>query len=274
MTNRIKRIEISRLHKGALLALDLSDGISDDNDHSFGVVKHLVRNSANDYDVVFETMDDQEARTNTQNITEVFESRLIKNRQMAPVIDAMYEQQFESDSRNTYSGETLKRILGDMTDQIKLRPSGRYLFVGQLEDYIITELLKRHPRPRAYIPRHRAANIVHCCIGEQQGVSGQLIRYDDGGERYLIIEIDVKRLRKWLKRNQSCFYTSSERVQDQMDAFELRYALQREADEREAMDDAMDEQKLKEREEFEEAMAERDQAESDMFEEASANNQG
>ena len=251
----IKRIDVSFLRRGA--AIDLHDLDESDCDHhrdqaqiAFDrkwlpatyangydcvLVDYLIRDEANNYRVVpmvTQTFEREFAKGNASIYPLSIDTRYIRRviswrgtrKHTAPVVDEVYAYYYD-EGDEPFSGEQAMQMLAGFELSKNIRPNGLYIWPNQICRFLCAQVLKHHPRADSYLDMHSNADLLETAGAALWASFDPVTAIDvDTQETRAVIKIDRKALRKWLKRNQSRFYSSSlkmQRVVDEQDALML-----------------------------------------------------
>lgn len=250
----IKRIDVSFLHRGAgidLHDLDESDGehhrdeaqIAFDynwlpatayaNGYSCILVDYLIRDEANNYRVV-PIVTEQFKQDEAAGLVDIrslsIDTRYIRHvvswpgtrKHTAPIVDELYAHYYDQGDE-PFSGVEAIAMLQGFTLSKNIRPNGLYIWPNQISRYLCAMVLKHHPRPDSYLDTHSSADILDVAGAALWASFDPVMAVNvDTLETRAVIKIDRKALRKWLKRNQSRFYSSSVKMQRVVDEQDVR----------------------------------------------------
>lgn len=153
--------------------------------------------------------------------------------------DGLHENAF--DSTWCYRGRDLAHVFVTHPGGRQFRPNHTYVAIGNLTYLTVAKLVQWFPRPRAYADRmdilgrlmsmktlHYFCSPVHCRRMDAEEIDA----YPN-----ILLELNLKKFKRWLKRNQSQFYFSAQAVQAVIDQYDAE-ALEREQQEAKKADES------------------------------------
>ena len=212
----------------------------------FIVVDYLVRNGPNNYEIVPISQYDLSELTryglllDTRHVNKVayYDPKITKPTRVVSTraIPTLYVEQLTNRPFTMSGTELVSLGLIHKEDIRRVRPHHHYMFLSNLIGLIQRMLLLRHPQSRRFLATPHIVDVVF-----KSSTVRQFARYVEfkpsvvdiqisGGAsaescRISFLDIDYKRLRSWLKRNQSRFYESAEAYQKVIDDFDHNAAV-------------------------------------------------
>lgn len=190
-------------------------------------VDYLIRTGPESYDVViafpqlnYADLDVARMIIDSRYITSVVEQN---GRGYMVVKEQLYDEALY-ERYQTFSGDTLVRD-GNLPEQeIPGHRSGsRYIRLIDFPDYVMNLLRRHYPRPRAFLSQHRVTQQLF----DRLPTTGFAVPVELTGaqdHKVVYVRLNVKKLRRWLKRHQSCFYAGTAEPQKVRDEFDVTYA--------------------------------------------------